>query len=79
MRHIYRLSERSNWQYIPKGSPGSVHLFGELHGIKNIKPKHQAELMPYVVTKKRRDLRKWKGIPFLRENLRPFLEDWMVR
>lgn len=22
MRHIFRLEERSNWQYIPKGSPG---------------------------------------------------------
>ncbi len=36
MRHIYRLEERSTWQYIPKGSPGSVHLFGELQGISKI-------------------------------------------
>lgn len=49
MRHIFRLEERSNWQYIPKGSPGQVHLFGELHGIKNIEPKRQIELLPYVV------------------------------
>ena len=30
MRHIYRLEERSTWQFILKGSPGMVHLFGEL-------------------------------------------------
>ena len=38
-RHIYRLEERSTWQFIPKGSPGMVHLFGELHGITNITKK----------------------------------------
>jgi hypothetical protein len=48
-RQIYRLQERSTWQYIPKGFPGRVHLFGEIHGIKNIKPKRQIELMPYTV------------------------------
>jgi hypothetical protein len=49
MRHIFRLEERSTWQFIPKGSPGIVHLFGELHGITNIKPKRQVELLPYAV------------------------------
>jgi len=48
-RNIYRLQERSHWQYIPKGSPGLVHLYGELHGINNIKPKHLIEIMPYAV------------------------------
>lgn len=47
-RQIYRLSERSTWQFIPKGSPGLVHLFAELQGINNIKPKRQIELMPYT-------------------------------
>ena len=51
MRHIFRLEERSTWQFIPKGSPGMVHLFGELHGIKNIKPKRQLELLPYTLAK----------------------------
>ncbi|HKK43568.1 MAG TPA: DUF5916 domain-containing protein, partial [Bacteroidales bacterium] len=64
MRHIYRLSERSTWQYIPKGSPGSIHLFGELHGIKNIKPQHKAELLPYLVAKAER-FGKVEGDPFL--------------
>ncbi len=54
MRHIFRLEERSNWQYIPKGSPGQVHLFGELHGIKDIKPKRKVELMPYAVARTER-------------------------
>ena len=64
MRHIFRLEERSRWQYIPKGSPGIVHLFGELHGINNIKPKKQIELLPYTVARAER-FEKEKGNPFL--------------
>jgi hypothetical protein len=64
MRHIYRLQERSKWQYIPKGSPGQVHLFGELHGITHIKPKRQIELIPYTVAKLER-FEKVQGNPFL--------------
>lgn len=63
MRHIYREEERSNWQYIPKGSPGIVHLFGELHGIKNIRPKRQIEVLPYLVAKTE-TFEKEKGNPF---------------
>ncbi|MCI0751338.1 MAG: carbohydrate binding family 9 domain-containing protein [Flammeovirgaceae bacterium] len=51
MRHFFRNKERSNWQYIPPGSPGWVHLFGELRGIKGIKPQKQLEIQPYVVAK----------------------------
>ncbi len=64
MRHIWRLEERSRWQFIPKGAPGSVHLFGELHGIKNIKPKRKVELLPYSVAKLER-FEKEEGNPFL--------------
>jgi hypothetical protein len=64
MRHIYRLEERSVWQFIPKGSPGSVHLFGELRGIENIKPKHQIEILPYTVGRMER-FKKEEGNPFL--------------
>ncbi len=63
-RHIFRLEERSLWQYIPKGSPGEVHLFGELHGIKGIKPQRQIELMPYAVARTER-FEKEEGNPFL--------------
>ena len=62
-RNIFRLQERSQWQYIPKGSPGVIHLFGELHGINNIKPKHQIELMPYTVARTER-FKKIAGDPF---------------
>jgi hypothetical protein len=62
-REIYRLQERSFWQFIPKGSPGYVHLFGELHGIKNLKPKRQIELMPYSVGRIERS-EKIEGDPF---------------
>lgn len=65
MRHIFRLEERSNWQYIPKGSPGQVHLFGELHGIKDIKPKRKVELMPYAVARTER---------FAKDGDNPFLD-----
>ena len=63
-RYIYRLEELSTWQFIPKGSPGMVHLFGELQGIANIKPKRQIELMPYAVGRLER-FKKEEGNPFL--------------
>jgi hypothetical protein len=64
MRHIWRLEERSRWQFIPKGAPGYVHLFGELQGIKNIRPKRHIELLPYAVAKLER-FEKEEGNPFL--------------
>ena len=64
MRHIFRLEERSTWQYIPKGSPGQIHLFGELHGINSIKPKRKIELLPYTVARMER-FKKEEGNPFL--------------
>jgi hypothetical protein len=63
-RQIYRLEERSDWQFIPKGAPGTIHLYGELHGIKNIVPKHHIELLPYVVGKVEK-FEKVEGNPFL--------------
>ena len=48
-RVIFRLQEQSQWQYIPKGSPGVIHLFGEMSGIRDLKPKKQVELLPYTV------------------------------
>ena len=62
-RSIFRLQERSQWQYIPKGSPGVIHLFGELLGINNIKARHQIELMPYTVASTER-FQKIEGDPF---------------
>jgi hypothetical protein len=50
-RLFFRNQEVSNWQYIPPDAAGWVHLFGELKGIKGIKPQKQLEVQPYVVTK----------------------------
>lgn len=62
-RGIYRNQERSQWQFIPKGSPGTVHLYGEMNGISNIKPKRQVEIMPYTVGRLER-FEKEEGNPF---------------
>jgi hypothetical protein len=66
-RYIQREDERSIWQFIPKGSPGTVHMYGELHGIKNIRPKRQVEILPYVVAKYE-TLKKEDGNPFVDGN-----------
>jgi hypothetical protein len=50
MRNFFRKQERSIWQYIPPDQGGWVHLFGELDGIKGIKPQKQLEIQPYIVT-----------------------------
>jgi hypothetical protein len=48
-RIFFRNQERSIWQYIPPDAGGWVHLFGELNGIKGIKPQKQLEIQPFVV------------------------------
>jgi len=48
-RRIYRKDERSLWQAIDNRGQGYVSRFGELHGIKNLKPKKQFDLTPYAV------------------------------
>ncbi len=50
-RRIYRLEESSSWQFIPKGSPGTIHLYGELSGINNLKPVRNVELLPYAIAR----------------------------
>lgn len=51
MRYIYRKDEMSLWQFVGKDQSGWVNHFGSLCGIKNIRPKRQAEISPYLVTK----------------------------
>ncbi len=48
-RYIFRKGELSQWQHIPRNAPGSVHLYGELTGINDIKPRRQIDLTPYTV------------------------------
>ncbi len=50
-RRIYRLEERSVWQRIPKTKNGWVSHFGELRGLKNLKPRRRIELVPYAVAR----------------------------
>ncbi len=63
MRLYFRNDERSHWQYIPQDANGWVHLFGELHGLKGIKPQKQLEIQPYIVAQTER-FEKEEGNPF---------------
>ncbi len=64
MRYFFRNQERSHWQFIPPTANGWVHMFGELQGIKGIKPQKQFEVQPYVVAKTER-FEKEKDNPFM--------------
>ena len=48
-RRFFRNEERSTWQPVDPNAPGWVHLFGELRGIKGIKPQKQLEILPYFL------------------------------
>ena len=50
-RIIYRNNETAFWQHIPKDAPGIVHLFGELSGLEQIKPRKIFDVTPYGVAK----------------------------
>ena len=48
-RNIYRLEERSLWQRIPRDVEGWVSKFGDLKGLRGLKPKRRMEVIPYAV------------------------------
>ncbi|MCD4834491.1 MAG: carbohydrate binding family 9 domain-containing protein [Bacteroidales bacterium] len=50
-RRFFRNEEKSHWSYFSQDASGWVRHFGELHGIKNIKPKRQIEISPYILAK----------------------------
>ena len=50
-RVLYRKNETSYWQYIPKDASGLMHLFGELHGLEQIKPRKIFDVTPYGVAR----------------------------
>ncbi|MCX6254729.1 MAG: DUF5916 domain-containing protein [Bacteroidia bacterium] len=50
-RLYYRKNETDFWQPIPKDAPGLVHLFGELTGLEQIKPRKIFDVTPYAVAK----------------------------
>jgi hypothetical protein len=51
VRYIYRNDELDFWQPIPKEAPGLVHLFGELTGFEEIKPRKILDVTPYGVAR----------------------------
>ncbi len=51
VRYIYRNDELDFWQHIPKEAPGLVHLFGELTGFEEIKPRKILDVTPYGVAR----------------------------
>ena len=50
-RSIFRLDEMDFWEVIPEDVSGFTSHFGELHGLRNIKPKRQIEIAPFVMSK----------------------------
>ena len=50
-RLLFRKQERSLWQRKPATAPGWVSEFGELHGLKGLKPQKQLEIQPFTVAK----------------------------
>ncbi len=62
-RRLFRKQERSVWQYIPQNTPGWVSFFGELQGLKGIKPSRRIELLPYSVGSTRQ-FKEQTGNPF---------------
>lgn len=50
-RILYRKNETDFWQHIPKEAPGMVHLYGEMKGLEEIKPRKIFDVTPYIVAK----------------------------
>src|SRR5664279_923742 len=50
-RVLYRKNETTYWQYIPKDASGLMHLFGELRGLEQIKPRKIFDVTPYGVAR----------------------------
>ncbi len=48
-RYDFRHQERSVWKFISRNTAGWVSNFGQLEGIKGIKPQKQLEVQPYVL------------------------------
>ncbi len=48
-RRYFKNEEMSLWQPVPPNPPGWVSEFGELRGLKGLKPQKQIEIQPYTV------------------------------
>lgn len=62
-RRDFGSDERSSWQFVPQTVPGFVSNFANLEGIKNIQPKKQLELQPYVTSALNKSTKE-EGNPF---------------
>ncbi len=51
VRFLFRNKEWDMWQFIPQKASGWVSKFGSLEGLKDLHPKKQIEISPYVSTK----------------------------
>ncbi|NLA48443.1 MAG: carbohydrate binding family 9 domain-containing protein, partial [Bacteroidales bacterium] len=69
LRVLYRKNEASLWQHIPKDSPGLIHMFGELSGLDEIKPRKIFDITPYGVVKAEK-FKAEPGNPFLEKGSR---------
>jgi hypothetical protein len=50
-RVLYRNNETTYWQHIPKDAPGLIHMFGELKGLEQIRPRKIFDVTPYTVAR----------------------------
>ena len=48
-RRLYRHQEQSLWQYKSPKASGFVSKFGDLVGIRDIQPRRQTEIMPFII------------------------------
>lgn len=62
-RTIYRNDEEVMWKLIPQDASGWVSEFGEMKGMKDIKPQKEKSITPYTVTQLER-FNKSKENPF---------------
>ncbi|MCX6270075.1 MAG: DUF5916 domain-containing protein [Bacteroidetes bacterium] len=63
VRRLFKNQELSSWVHIPRQQSGFVSQFGELRGIRDIRPHKEIELLPYVMAKADRYERE-EGNPF---------------
>lgn len=66
-RRLFREEARSTWQRIPPDAPGWVSGFGELRGLKDLRPKRQLEFLPYALGRAER-FESERGNPFATGN-----------
>ncbi|MEM8909177.1 MAG: DUF5916 domain-containing protein, partial [Bacteroidota bacterium] len=62
-RRDFRKEERSIWQFISRNAGVWVSQFGQLKGLKGIRPQKQVEIQPYVVAQVE-SFEKEEGNPF---------------